>query len=187
MLEDIIGYEPVIDQEISDKDLILQFENQDELYDRKFLPAHYTASGFIMNEELTKVLFAYHNIYDSFAWSGGHNDGDQDFLRVAIKEAKEETGVENFTPLTDEIDALDVLHVKRHLKRGKFVSDHLHFNVTYILIADENEETRIKADENSAVKWISIDELDEYVSEKDMMVVYNKLIDRAKKYQKDRV
>ena len=86
MFEDILNYQPRCVQEEADKRLILQYSSQEELYERSNLIAHYTASGFIMNRNLDKVLFAYHNIYDSYAWSGGHNDGDQDFLRVALKE-----------------------------------------------------------------------------------------------------
>ena len=180
MLEDILNYQPKNQQEEADKKLILQITQQDELYNRSNLVAHYTSSGFIMNKTLDKVLFAYHNIYDSFAWSGGHNDGDQNFLKVAIKEANEELGIKNLECLTNEIDSLDVLHVNSHFKNGEYVSEHLHFNITYILIGDEREQIRIKPDENSAVKWISIFDLDKFVTEKNMLVIYNKLIHKAK-------
>jgi hypothetical protein len=104
MIKDIIDYQPKTRQEAADKKLILQYLNQDGLYLRSTLIAHYTSSGFIMNKTLDKVLFAYHNIYDSFAWSGGHNDGDQNFLRVALKEAEEELGIKNLKCLTNTID-----------------------------------------------------------------------------------
>ena len=41
-----------------------------------------------MNKDKTKVLMIYHNIYNSWSWTGGHADGDEDLLYVAIKEAK---------------------------------------------------------------------------------------------------
>ena len=85
--------------------------------------------------------------------------------------------------LSGEIDALDVLHVNSHIKRGEYVSEHLHFNVTYILIGDETEKTRVKPDENSAVAWISVADLDKFVSEEKMLVVYRKLIERCKRIQ----
>ena len=183
MINDIIDYQPNNEQELADKKLILQYLDQDKLYFRTNLMAHYTSSGFIMNKNLDKVLFAYHNIYDSFAWSGGHNDGDQNFLRVALKEAEEELGVKNLSCLSNSIDSLDVLHVDSHLKNGAYVSEHLHLNVTYILIGDENESIRIKADENSAVKWIEVSKLDEYVTEDKMLIVYKKIINRALQFK----
>jgi ADP-ribose pyrophosphatase YjhB (NUDIX family) len=179
MIKDIIDYQPNTQQEAADKELILQYLDQNGLYLRSNLIAHYTSSGFIMNKTLDKVLFAYHNIYDSFAWSGGHNDGNQDFLSVALKEAEEELGVKNLKCLSNTIDSLDVLNVDSHIKNGKYISEHLHFNVTYILIGDENEPIRIKADENSAVKWIKVLELNKYVTEAKMLKVYKKIIASA--------
>ncbi|WMM23788.1 GNAT family N-acetyltransferase [Tissierella sp. MB52-C2] len=54
-----------------------------------------------MNKSLDKVLMIHHNIRNTWAWTGGHVDGDSDFLHVAIKEAKEETGINTFTALTN--------------------------------------------------------------------------------------
>ena len=47
--------------------------------------AHITSSGFIVNKLRTKVLMIHHNIYNSWGWTGGHADGDEDLLYVAMK------------------------------------------------------------------------------------------------------
>lgn len=180
MLKDIENYIPKNEQEKTDKKLILQFKDQKSLLYRENLAAHYTSSSFIINSDFTKVLFAFHNIYQSFSWSGGHNDGDADFMHVALKEAEEELGVKNLLPLSENIEALDCIYVLHHIKNNCYVSDHLHLNVTYIFIGDENEAVRIKPDENSAVEWIDIKDLNNKVTEPDMMIIYNKLLNRAK-------
>ena len=82
---------------------------------------------------MTRFLMAYHNIYDSWAWTGGHADGEADFLKVAIREAMEETGITRVTPVTEDIFSLEVLTVDGHEKKGAYVSSHLHLNVTYLL------------------------------------------------------
>ena len=122
----------------------------------------------------------HHNIYNSWGWTGGHADGDSDLLKVAIKEAKEETGIKTVKPITDEICSIEILTVNSHVKRGKFISSHLHLSVAYILEADENEELFVKEDENSGVRWIPMDEIQINVSEEHMMSVYNKLVKKAK-------
>ena len=61
-----------------------------------------TASGFIVNEARNKTLMVHHNIYNSWSWTGGHADGDSDLLAVALREAREETGIVNVTPLSRE-------------------------------------------------------------------------------------
>ena len=98
-----------------------------------------------------------------------------------MKEAKEETGVKNIAPISKEIYSLELINVNGHEKRGKYVGSHVHLNVTYLLEADENEEIHIKEDENSGVKWVSINEILNVTSEvwvRDR--VYAKIIDKMK-------
>ena len=111
-------------------------------------------------------VWIYHNIYNSWTWVGGHSDGDNDLLYVAIKEAKEETGIKNVKPILDDIYSLETVTVNGHIKRGKYVGSHLHFNVTYLLEADENEIITIKEDENSGVEWVPIENIISKSSEK---------------------
>ena len=49
---------------------------------------HFTASNWIINKQRTKILMAYHNIYKSWAWTGGHADGNENLFEVALKEAR---------------------------------------------------------------------------------------------------
>ena len=136
-------------------------------------------NGFTkVNERMDKVLFIHHNIYNSWGWVGGHNDGNPDLLEVAIKEAIEETGVTKIRPYSDEVLGIDIVYVENHIKNGKFVGDHLHLNATYLLIANENEKLTIKEDENSGVKWFLIDEVMNHITEERIKTVYTKLLDR---------
>jgi 8-oxo-dGTP pyrophosphatase MutT (NUDIX family) len=130
---------------------------------------------------MDKALMVYHKIYRSWSWTGGHADGESDLLKVALEEAKEETGIENVKPLTEKIVTLDVLPVPSHFKHGKFVSAHLHLSIAYVLIADDTDRLIVKEDENSGVKWMKIKDIEKEVNELDMKLVYNKLINRAKK------
>ncbi|VYU36897.1 NUDIX domain-containing protein [Clostridium tertium] len=182
-IDDIKNYKPFNEQEASDKEAILySMANFNNLLTRENPLAHITSSGYIVNKDKTKVLMIYHNIYKSWSWTGGHADGDDDLLYVAIKEAKEETGVKNIKALDNKIFSLDVLPVPAHIKRGKNIASHLHLSVAYLLEADENDELVIKEDENSGVKWIPIDEVSKYSTEADMVKLYEKFNDRIKKY-----
>lgn len=180
-IKKIMDFNPANQQEIQDKKVILdyieKFPNNILLRENEF--AHITSSGFIMNKSMDKVLLVHHNIRNTWAWTGGHADGDSDFLHVAIKEAKEETGINTITALTEEIVSMDILPVFGHMKRNKYVSAHQHLSIAYILIADENEKLVIKEDENSGVDWFSTDRFTkEYFDDSDVYL-YNKLINRA--------
>ena len=91
LMESIRAYQPFNEQEEMDKSLILNWiETQDDAFSRDNTVAHMTASAWVVNKDRSRVLMAYHNIYDSWSWLGGHADGETDLLAVAIREVKEE-------------------------------------------------------------------------------------------------
>lgn len=162
----ISQYKPKCEQEEADKKRMLAFllANDDALL-RTNTIAHFTASSWIYNEDRSKSLLVYHNIYDSWSWTGGHADGDADLLRVALKEAIEETGVKNFDVLSEEPLSLEIITVDGHEKKGVFVPSHLHMNVTFALMADEKEKLVVCEGENKDVKWFDNSKIPEAVSE----------------------
>ena len=173
------SFVPFNEQERSDKRLILQYADQfDNLFTRENELAHLTASCWIVNPERTKVLMAYHNIYDSWAWLGGHADGMEDLLAVALKEAAEESGVDA-APIINDIFSVEILGVNGHVKRGNYVSTHLHLNATYLLQASEAQTLREKPDENSGVRWFALSDVLPNIREPEMRVVYQKLMDKC--------
>ncbi|EKQ57191.1 MULTISPECIES: NUDIX hydrolase [unclassified Clostridium] len=175
-------YRPYNEQEKNDKEIIIKYSNMfNDILTRDNDVIHITSSAFIINQSRDKALMIHHNIYNSWAWTGGHADGEDNLLLVAINEAKEETGVKNFIPICNEIISIDILPVFGHIKRGKYVSSHLHASIAYLIEADENETLTVKPDENSGVKWIPIDEIKLYSSEPHMIKVYQKIIDKIKK------
>ena len=171
------------EQEETERKIMLNYINTfDDVLTRQNECGHFTSSAFVLNKERTKILMIYHKIYNSWAWVGGHSDGDSDLLYVAMKESKEETGIKKVIPISKDIYSLEVITVNGHEKRGKYVGSHVHLNVTYLLEADENEEIHIKEDENSGVKWVPINEILNESSEpwvRDR--VYSKIIDKMKK------
>ena len=121
----------------------------------------------------------YHNIYHSWSWTGGHADGNDNFLEVAIKEVQEETGVQKVNVLSEKIASLDVLSVLGHIKKGKYVTSHIHISVAYLLEVEEGENLKIKEDENSNVGWLPLSSFLEEVKEEHMKPIYQKIIDKA--------
>ena len=156
ILESIERYIPFNDQEERDRVLILRaLREEKNIFFRENEAMHMTASAWVTNETQDRVLMAYHNLYDSWSWLGGHADGECDLLSVALREVCEESGITRVRPASEEIFSLEILTVDGHEKRGRYVPYHLHLNVTYLLIADEDDVLRIKPDENSGVKWFT--------------------------------
>ena len=182
--EQISHYIPYTTQEAKEQEVILQYmDTFDNLLIRENEFAHFTASAWIVNSERTKVLMAYHNIYQSWSWIGGHADGNANLLEVALKETTEETGLLHISPLANTIYSLEILGVPSHMKKGFPIATHLHLNVTYLIEANENEQTRVNQDENSAIKWMKLEEAVEACTEPEMKIVYEKLNKKLKNYK----
>ena len=138
----IEAFAPYNEQEEADRrQMLADMDCFSDLLTRENATAHFTGSCWIVNPDRTKVLMAYHNLYQSWAWLGGHADGEADLLSVALREANEESGV-LAAPVSPDIFSLEILHVAPHVKREKFVCAHLHLNVTYLLEADDKSPDR---------------------------------------------
>ena len=182
-IRQIENYPPFNEQEEKDKALILGWiSNNENAFSRENTVAHITASAWVVNKDRSKVLMVYHNIYNSLSWLGGHADGETDLLSVAIREVKEEAGIAHVRPVSENIFSLESLTVDGHVKKGKYISSHLHLNITYLLEADSEEDVRIKADENSGVAWFTPEEALQKSTEPWIVErVYGKLIEKVKR------
>ena len=175
-------YEPFNEQEEKDKEEILrQICASKSILTRENKNAHFTVSAWIVNKDRRKVLMAYHNIYQSWAWLGGHADGNADLKHVILKEIEEESGLTDVRFVSEDIFSLEILTVAGHEKKGEYVSSHLHLNVTYLLEADMETPIRIKEDENSQIGWILVDEISKKSTEKWFVDrIYSKLCEKVK-------
>lgn len=180
-MNSIRNYQPYNEQE--EKDLAL-FQKSLDLFDdvlvRENTIAHVGCSAFVVNSARSKVLMIYHNIYQSWSLPGGHADGNSDLLAVAMAEVKEETGIEHYKPVTEDIFSIDILAVIGHYKKGEYVSAHLHLDATYLIEANEDDPLIIKEDENSDVKWVPMDQVVDHSTEPHMKLVYAKLIHKVR-------
>lgn len=179
---EIASFVPQCEQEQRDQaQMRLWLNAKPDPFSRENTFAHFTASSWIVSPDRQQVLLIFHNIYNSWAWTGGHADGDRDLLAVALREAREESGLKNLRVLKDGIFSLETLTVDGHIKRGAYVSGHLHLNVTYLLEADPGEALRIKPDENSGVAWFPVSQVAQRVTEPWMnRWVYQKLMERVR-------
>ena len=180
LIDQLHEFQPYNQQEESDLPVLLKVVSEPDVFSRHQLLYHFTASSWIVNAERTKVLMCYHNIYQSWSWTGGHADENRNLLEVSLKEAKEETGLKNIRPVSDKIYSVEILTVPSHIKRGKFVNAHLHLNVTYLLEADESEKLSVKEDENSALAWMTLEEAIKQCTEPEMIPIYQKLNNKLK-------
>jgi len=159
LLKELDKYIPFNEQESNDKTIIMNaIKSHKNIFSRDNLSFHMTASAWVTNTDRSQILMIHHNIYNSWSWMGGHADNDKDLFHVAMKEVKEESGIKSIVPIIDDIFSLEVLTVDGHQKNGKYVSSHLHLNITYLFQASLHDELKICPSENSGVKWFTLED-----------------------------
>src|SRR5258706_3664934 len=145
---------------------LLAHENS---FQRTHLPGHITGSAWIVNREKTKTLLVHHAKLNKWVQPGGHADGDENILNVALREAEEETGLKNLKTLGDIFD-IDI-HL---IPERKDFPEHFHYDIRF-LVEGKEQEPIVVSEESHDVRWISLSELDRITSERSVLRMREKL------------
>lgn len=176
----IENYIPFNEQEKKDKEQFLRFiDTFDDVLTRDNIFGHFSASAFLVNKKRNKMVVVYHIINDGWIYPGGHADGDDNLLSVAVREVEEETGLKAKI-LDENIYAIQSAPVKGHIKSGKYVSSHIHFDVLYLMEADDRSPLKYKENESKGVKWISFEEADDKTMCDFIRPIHKKIIEKLK-------
>lgn len=135
-------------------------ESNSDCFERSLLEGHLTASALVVSPDRSHVLLLFHTKLKKWLQPGGHADGDQDLLGVALKECQEETGLINFQPIHDNLFDVDV----HPIPERKDVPAHFHYDVRYLLESDPSVPLEGNH-ESRDLKWIPIDKVSELIDE----------------------
>ena len=136
-------------------------DSHDSCFDKHNLPGHFTGSAWVISPNKNKILMTHHKKLDMWLQLGGHADGEKDLKLVALKEAKEESGFNNFSLLSEQIFDLDIHKIEPMNEEP----EHLHYDVRFLLEADPDEQNIIISEESYDVKWVHLDDVSKYNSE----------------------
>ena len=113
---------------------------------------HVTGSSWITDESGTKVVLVFHRKLQKWVQPGGHCEDESDVLSVAIREAREETGL-NVWSHDNAIFDVDAHEIPEYWNTPA----HVHYDVRFLLRASA-AQTPIVSEESRAVRWVSLDE-----------------------------
>jgi 8-oxo-dGTP pyrophosphatase MutT (NUDIX family) len=114
---------------------------------RERLAGHFTASTWLVSGDGTRVLLTHHRKLGRWLQLGGHADGDHDLARAALREAREESGLDGLV-LEPGIFDLDRHRIPEH---GGVLA-HWHYDVRYVVRAAGGEDFTV-SDESHALAW----------------------------------
>jgi 8-oxo-dGTP pyrophosphatase MutT (NUDIX family) len=147
-------YRSTFKEELAFRSQFIELLQHPDAFQRTHLPGHITGSAWIVDESRQKALLIHHAKLNRWLQPGGHADGDENVLRVALREAEEETGVNAYTILLEGIFDLDI----HPIPNRKDFPEHLHYDIRYLVQANSVDEL-ILSDESFDVAWINVDEL----------------------------
>lgn len=171
LLDLLEKHSPIDDIESKMKNETIEFVNANtDCFKRELLIGHVTGSAWIVNDTRTHVLMMHHRKLNQWFQPGGHCDGDSDVLKVALKEANEETGLENLKVVDGEIYDVDV----HQIPERKGVPAHYHYDVRFLIEADMNEPL-IVTEESNDLAWVSLEKISDHNDSESIMRMARKM------------
>jgi 8-oxo-dGTP pyrophosphatase MutT (NUDIX family) len=144
---------------------------QDNCFERTHLPGHITGSSWIVDPTHTQVLLVHHAKLNKWLQPGGHADGDENVLQVALREAEEETGLKKLTVISETPFDVDI-HL---IPARKDFGEHDHYDIRFLIEA-ETTEPIIVSEESHDVKWIPLKSLEDWNQEPSILRMKEKLL-----------
>lgn len=134
------------------RDRIAAFvEANADCFERSLLQGHVTGSAWIVDPSRSQCLLTHHRKLERWLQLGGHADGQADILEVAMREAREESGLASLVPVATEIFDCDV----HSIPARKTEPQHWHYDVRFLLEADPDEALVI-SEESKELAWVPL-------------------------------
>ena len=148
----IRNYTQAHPEERAPYDMLKFLDDETSYFLRDSYNGHFTGSAWIVSPDRSSILMTHHKKLRKWIQLGGHADGESNLLKVALREAKEESGIQQFKVLSEEIFDLDI----HEIPQNNSELGHLHYDVRFLIEADPTGEAVIISDESHDVTWIPL-------------------------------
>lgn len=131
-----------------------------ECFERSHLAGHVTGSAWILDHARERCLLTHHKKLNLWLQPGGHADGDPDIVRVASREAAEESGISDLLLASGEIFDVDVHAIPETKKEPA----HHHYDVRFLFVAPPGAEF-VVSEESHQLAWVPRVEVPRYTQD----------------------
>ena len=173
MADQLDRYRPGSDEERADLARARSLLARPDAFDRT-RPLHVTGSALIVHPPSGRLLLRWHERLDGWFQVGGHGDpGETDPFLVAMREGREETGLDDLRPWPGPEPRIEHLVVVP-VPAAKGEPDHEHLDVRYLLATDHPERARAEHD-GADVHWATVEEALTLVREENLALLVRRL------------
>lgn len=165
LIEALHRYHSDFSEERDFREAFLTLLQHPRCFFRDHMPGHITASAWIIDEQAEFILLTLHAKLNRWLQPGGHADGDENVLGVALREVEEETGLKGLKPLQESVFDIDV----HTIPARKDFPEHLHYDVRFLFRASR-EEPLIITSESHALAWKHVSDLPQVTANNDSML-----------------
>jgi 8-oxo-dGTP pyrophosphatase MutT (NUDIX family) len=139
-------------------DMLAFLDRHPDPFDRDILEGHFTGSAVVVSATGDRVLLLHHRKLDRWLQPGGHGEpGEREGAMVALREAREETGIEGLILHPAAPRPLDI-DVHPIPARGDEPA-HRHLDLRYLVVAPRDGTPRPAAEEARVLRWFTWEEL----------------------------
>jgi len=158
LLAELERYQPADPRERAMTERLREFvAAQPACFERSLTIGHVTGSAWVVDRALEAVVMTHHRKLGRWLQLGGHADGDGEIRRVALREAREESGLQAIVPASEGIYDIDVHEIPARRDEPA----HLHYDVRFAFFADRTGQP-VPSDESHEVAWIALADLARY-------------------------
>ncbi len=155
MLSQLKAYAPTDPGERLMLTRMIQFAaTHEKCCERSLTVGHMTGSAWVIDLDRTHVLLTHHRKLNRWLQMGGHADGNPDLRAVALREAREESGLTRLEVLEQTPFDVDVHEIPERGTEPR----HFHYDVRFLLQADRDEPF-VVSEESHALAWLPLREL----------------------------
>jgi 8-oxo-dGTP pyrophosphatase MutT (NUDIX family) len=157
-------------------------EGHADCFLRTCRPGHITGAAWILSADRRRCLLTHHRKLDRWLQMGGHDNGEWQVEEVALREAREESGLTgfDFVPIDGMLMPLDVdVHQipARYDDAGRLIEDaHEHHDVRFLLVAHSGQQAHC-SDESHDVAWFTPDEVSQLTDEESVLRMLRKTLE----------
>jgi 8-oxo-dGTP pyrophosphatase MutT (NUDIX family) len=147
-------------------------ETNPRCFERSLAEGHITGSSWLVDSSGERVLLTHHRKLNRWLQLGGHADGDSDVLEVAVREAREESGI-----LELEVCSPFVFDIDIHLIPARGMEPaHFHYDCRFAVQALTSDIYTISA-ESHDLKWVRIRDVSSLTTEESMLRMARKWLE----------